>query len=131
MYENFVIATHDGIYLLLERTNDAVDVLFFDSPKLKYGSPNDEARGGHPLWRYGLGFYGFFEVIDSPWIREQMIANQAHDKHSDSLFSQYRHFVACFKDVMLEVTCCSYEERTMTVAEIEALIQGQLANLVD
>lgn len=131
MYENFVIATQSGIYLLLEKSNESVNLLYFDSPQLKYGLPNDEARGGHPLWRYGMKVYGFFEVQNSPWIREQMIANRVHDKHQDSLFDGKRHFIACFKDVMLEVTCRSYEERTMTVAEIEALIQRQITNLSD
>ena len=131
MYENFVIATQSGIYLLLEKQQDNVDVLYFDSPQMKYGSPNDETRGGHPLWKYGMGIYGFFEVLNSPWIREQMIANRVHDRHSDDMFKGKRHFIACFKDVMLEVTCRTYEERTMTGSEIETLVQKQLNHLTE
>lgn len=131
MYENFVVATQSGIYLLLEKQQDNVDVLYFDAPQMKYGSPNDEARFGHPLWKYGLGFYGFFEVLNSPWIREQMIANRVHDRHADDMFKDERHFIACFKDVMLEVTCRKYEERTMTVAEIETLVKQQLKDLTE
>ena len=88
MYENFVIATQSGIYLLLEKQQDNVAVLYFDSPQMIYGSPNDEARGGHPLWKYGMGIYGFFEVLNSPWICEQMMANRVHDKHSDDMFKE-------------------------------------------
>ncbi|MBT5020324.1 hypothetical protein OAF98_00600 [Planctomicrobium sp.] len=131
MYENFVIVTQTGVYLLLEKRHVNVDVLYFDSPQVKYGSPNDEARGGHPLWKRGLGFYGFFEVLHSPWVREQMIANRVHDRHFDDMYKNDRHFIVCFKDVMLEVTCRKYEEREMTVSEIELLIQEQLLNLTE
>jgi hypothetical protein len=131
MYENFVIVTQSGIYLLLERREENVDVLYFDSPDMKYMSLNDEARGGHPLWKYGMGFYGFFEVLNSPWIREQMMANRVHDRHADDVFTGKRHFIACFKDVMLEVGCRTYEERTTTVSEIEGLVQQQLKHLIE
>lgn len=131
MYENFVIATQTGIYLLLAKRDDTVDLLYFDSPQLKYGLPNDESRGGHPLWQYGMGVYGFFEVLHSPWIREQMIANRVHDKHTDDLFSKYRHFIVCFKDVMLEVTSRAYEERTMTVTELESLLHKEVGQLAE
>ena len=131
MYENFVIATQAGIYLLLAKRQDAVDLLYFDSPQLKYGSPNDEARGGHALWQYGMGIYGFFEVLHSPWIREQMIANRVHDRHTDDLFSKDRHFIVCFKDVMLEVTCQAYEEKTMSEAELQSLLQEELEQLTE
>ena len=131
MYENFVIATQSGIYLLLEKHDDVVDVLHFDSPQMKYGAPNDEARGGHPLSKHGLGFYGFFEVEHSPWIRERMLANRVHDRHTDSMFDREKHYIACFKDVMLEVTCRSYQEKQMSVPEIEALIKEQLNYLAE
>jgi hypothetical protein len=129
MYENFIIATQHAIYLLLEKNNGNVDVLYFDSPNLRYGSPNDEARGGHPLSQYGLGTYGLFEVHNSPLIQEQMLANRVHPSHTDSLFDDKRHFIACFKDVMAEIVCSSFAERTMTVAEVTTLVQEQLANL--
>lgn len=35
MYENFVVATQSAIYQLLEKTNDAVNLLYFDSPQLQ------------------------------------------------------------------------------------------------
>lgn len=129
MYKNFVIATQHDTYLLLERHDDVVDVLHFDSPQIKYGSPNDEVRNAHPLAKHGLGFYGLFEVKNSPWIREQMLANRVHPRHSDNMFDGMRHFVACFKDVMLEVTCNSYHEKQMAVSEVDALIQKQLGEL--
>lgn len=126
MYENFLIATQHDIYLLMEKHDDVVHVLYFDSAKMKYGSPNDEARGGHPLAKHGLGFYGFFQVENSPWIREQMIANRVHERHFDGMFDDRNHYVVCFKDVMLEVTCRSYEERSLSVCEVDALVHREL-----
>ncbi|MEW8254667.1 MAG: hypothetical protein AB2747_09950 [Candidatus Thiodiazotropha taylori] len=126
MYENFVIATQSDTYLLLEKTGDIVDAIKFNSRTVKYGGPNDEGRGAHPLMGYGLGFYGLYEVENSPWIHEQMTGNRVHPRHSDSLFSGYKHYIACFKDVMFEVTCDSYEEVHLPVAEVGKLVNQQL-----
>lgn len=129
MYENFVVATQHDVYLLLEKHGETVDILRFDSANLKYGSPNDEARGGHPLARYGLGFYGLFEVQNSPWIKEMMLANRVHPSHSDSMFEGRKHYIACFKDVMLEVVCRSFAEIQISMTEFFSLVNEQLAFL--
>jgi len=34
---------------------------------VKFGGPNDEALGGHPLYERGLGRYGVYEVFNSSW----------------------------------------------------------------
>ena len=36
----------------------------------RFGYPNDEALGGHPLYPRGLRFYGVFEVQDSSWVAQ-------------------------------------------------------------
>lgn len=129
MYENFVIATQSETILLMERDGDQVHAVRFDSPNIKYGAPNDEARGGHLLAQYGLGLYGLFEVNNSPWITEAVAANRIHPKHSESLFAGQRHFVACFKDVMFEVRCRNMEEVTMTSTQVFDLIASQIRDL--
>jgi len=129
MYENFAILTQTGVYLLLEKDGDGVYALYFDSPNCKYGGPNDEAHGGHPLAKYGLGFYGLFEVENSPWIEEMMIANRIHPRHSDSLFSNDRHYIACFKDVKFESVCQTMKEVKLSKSEIDILLNKELGNL--
>lgn len=131
MYENFVIATQNKVYLFMEKHEDLVDVLIFDSANMRYGPPNDEARGGHPLSKHGLGFYGIYEVENSPWIREQMVANRVHERHQDGHFEGKKHYVACFKDVMLEIICRTYQEKQMTIRDIESLVGAQLDDLSD
>src|SRR5277367_3220053 len=124
-YENFVVATQHQVFLLLEKVETSLFALRFRFARLKYGGPNDEARGGHPLAKHGLGFYGLYEVLDSPWIEEVKSGNRVHPRHDDSLFSDYKHYVACFKDVMLEVISSEFEEVELTEAALLTLIQEQ------
>lgn len=128
-YENFVLVTQHEVYLLIEKSDGYIYGIKFRSRLVKYGSPNDEARGGHPLTKFGLGFYGFFEVENSPWIREQIELNKVHPRHSDSLFSGLSHYVACFQDVMLEITSKSYEEFKMSQEELSSVLKEQVSNL--
>jgi len=129
MYENFAILTQQESYLLLEKNGENIQALNFDSPYCKYGGPNDEAHGGHPLAKYGLGFYGLYEVENSPWVKEMMVANRVHPSHSDSMFSGYRHYIACFKDIKFESVCHSMKEVTLTKAEVDSLIIKELHNI--
>jgi hypothetical protein len=129
MYENFVILTQNDAYLFLEKNGDCTQALHFSSARCRYGGPNDEARGGHPLARYGLGLYGLYVVENSPWIHEMMVANRVHPRHADTLFSRDKHYIACFKDVMFESVCREVREVTLTKREIEALISRELLSL--
>ena len=58
-----------------------------------------------------------------------MVANRVHPRHSDSLFSRDKHYIACFKDVMFESVCREVKEVTLTKSEIEALISRELVSL--
>ena len=129
MYENFVVATQQETYLFLEKQGETIYAIKFDSSKVKYGGPNDESRGSHPLTKYGVLMYGLYEVKHSPLIKEQMESNRCHPQHSDILFEGKKHFVACFKDVMFEVTCRSYTEVSLNTAEISKLISNEIGNL--
>jgi len=129
MYENFAILTQRGAYLLLEKVGGNVHALYFDSPRCKYGGPNDEAHSGHPLAKYGLGFYGLYIVENSPWIQEMMMANRVHPQHTDAMFSRYKHYIACFKDVKFESVCKEMKEITLSESEIEVIVKKELLAL--
>ena len=48
-----------------------VAVVRFDLVRVhRFGYPNSEALQGHPLYKYGLHFYGFHTVDGSPWIAD-------------------------------------------------------------
>jgi len=129
MYENFVLLTQQEAYLLLEKHGESILALHFDSPYCKFCGPNDEAHGAHALTKYGLGLYGLFEVKNSPWIEEMMVANRIHPRHSDSQFSAYRHYIACFKDIKFESICRSMKEVTLSKADIEIIVAKELEKL--
>ncbi|WP_416244045.1 hypothetical protein ACLSSQ_05845 [Azospira sp. APE16] len=129
MYEHFVLATQTDLYLFLEKNGPTVEAIRFGFAVAKYGHPNDEVRGGHPLFKHGLGFYGLYEVTNSPWIDEVKISNRVHPQHSDSLFDRDRHFIACFKDVTLEVICTEMEEVQLAEIEILAIVTTELQYL--
>ncbi|WP_117175855.1 hypothetical protein [Mariniflexile rhizosphaerae] len=112
MYSNFVISSQQKLYLILARKENDLDVIEFDFSIYKYGYPNDEV--GHPLMKYGLGFYGFYEVENSKWIEELRLNNSYHSSHMDSIYDKKQHFIAKFKDVTLEVISYGYELKTIT-----------------
>jgi hypothetical protein len=128
-YENFVVSTQHELYLLLEKSDVDIHALKFEFAIFQYGSPNDEARGGHPLTNFGLGWYGFYHVENSPWVHELMVANRVHPQHRDELFSRDQHYVVCFKDVMLEVVCTKYEEIAIKESALFEIIQKELSYL--
>ena len=127
MYENFIVSSQQKLILLLQQSDNVFHTLQFDFLTYKYGYPNDEVS--HPFTKYGLGFYGFFEVSNSPWVAEIIFNNSLHPNHSESLFSNIKHYIAKFKDVTLEVICSKYEERQLTKLELVALIDEQISYL--
>lgn len=129
MYENFVIATQSEVFLFLEKAAETVHGIRFDRRVFKYGSPNDEVRHGHPLAKHGLGFYGFYRVENSPWVRELKEFNRIHPRHKDSQFWGLKHYIACFKDVMLEVACTEMSEVEFPVGDIAAIVSKQVSSL--
>jgi hypothetical protein len=129
MYENFIVSTQHDLYLLVERSGEDLHALKFEFAIFRYGYPNDEVRGGHLLMKFGLRWYGFYQVENSPWVREIMVANRIHPMHRDEMFSQDKHFIVCFKDVMLEVICTKYEEVTIKESTLFEIIQKELSYL--
>ena len=125
MYENFAVLTQGAAYLLLEKVEDTLFALRFTGVDCRYGGPNDEAHGGHHLAQYGLGVYGLYEVHESPWIREMMIANRVHWRHRDSMFDGLKHFIACFKDVKFECVCKECAEVQLSSDEFNNILTEQ------
>jgi hypothetical protein len=128
-YENFVLATQHELYLLLEKEATSVRALKFRFSSFKYGSPNDETRGSHPLMKYGLSYYGLYQVENSPWINQLMVANRIHPNHKDSMFADQKHYIACFKDVMLEIVCREFEEVKLEESDLVAILHDQIGYL--
>ena len=67
----------------------------------KFGYPNDEALGGHPLYSRGLGAYEISEVMNSKWIDEQIRQNRVNFPETPNN-TWKRHFVFTFHDSTFE-----------------------------
>ena len=60
---------------------------------------------------------------------EQMIGNRSHPRHSDALFSDKKHYIVCFKDVMFEASCRGYELVKLSKEAITSLVMSEVDNL--
>ena len=115
----------DGTYVKIRNGNvdEGVSCIKFEGCiQYKFGDPNDEAIEGHPLYKYGLSAYAFFEVMSSEWINTLMEMNRVHPYHKDEHFSEYKHFIYFFHDNCFEVVCKSYTYDIMATNIKEAVI---------
>jgi len=127
MYTNFVLSSQHELLLLLERNGEEISCLKFRFVIYKYGYPNDEV--GHPLMKYGLRFYNFYEVLNSTWVNEIISNNKFHPKHFDGMFADCKHYIAKFKDVTLEVIAREYSEVTVKGSDLEKFLKDEIKTL--
>ncbi|MFT3988375.1 hypothetical protein [Aestuariivirga sp.] len=91
--------------LLRRRSKNSrvIAVVAFDHfLSFKFGSPNDEALAGHPLYSKGLSFYGIFHVKNSTWIDEVKRINSVHPSFDARYYEQFQHFIFAFHDSTFE-----------------------------
>ena len=79
---------------------------------VKMGSPNEEVMRGHPLWGYGLEFYGAHVVTNSPWIKQLADINRVHPQFDEEAWAATRHYVLPFHDETVE--CVAQEVTAWT-----------------
>lgn len=85
--------------------NDRIAVINFPLVSIfKFGSPNDEALGGHPLIQKGLKYYTVHKVANSSWIAELEKQNSVHPQHDTNRFLKDKHhYIFTFHDSTLEL----------------------------
>jgi hypothetical protein len=116
----------DGTYVKIRNANidkGVACITFNRFIQYKFGDPNDEAIAGHPLYKYGLEAYTFFEVKNSEWKNNLMEMNRVHPCHKDEHFNDYRHFIYFFHDTCFEIICMSYKYEIINTNIKEALIK--------
>ena len=123
MYENFTLNTQSELYLMLEESKGIVSTLKFDFLVFKYGYPNDEGLGQHPMAEFGLRWYDFFLVTNSTWINEM---KERRPAGSYDLFENYEHYIITFKDITLDIVSKKFEEVELTNEQIHDLVNLQL-----
>jgi hypothetical protein len=133
MYENQIIANHHELFLLVELqekepvNTKLIPCLKFRYSIYKFGYPNDEV--GHPMMKYGLGFYGLFEVFNSPWINECMMNNRTHPSHRDEFFDKERHFIAKFKDHTFEIIASEFAEIEVEKNKLISMVEDGINSI--
>ena len=123
MYEGFILSSQRKLYLLLEENKGVIDALTFEFLIYKFGYPNDEV--GLPSKIPGVEVYGVSQVTNSEWIKELMINNRSHSRHSDSHYANYKHYIVRFKDVTLEVISKNYTVEKMTIEEFNEIVETE------
>ncbi len=107
------------------KEKSVVIVRFTDCYVHLFGSPNNEAFSGHPLYERGLRAHRNFEVNKSSWIRAQEKMNSVHPFHKKSSFlKDKRHFVLAFHDSTFECIAKGY-----TVERVQGSIREVLSCL--
>ncbi|WP_051217466.1 hypothetical protein [Paenibacillus assamensis] len=94
-----------------------------------FGSPNDEAFSGHPLYSIGLRPYSTFLIQNSSWIKQLIRMNEVHPNHDVELFSNCNHYVLSFHDSTFECIAQSYKYETVQVRKISDAIETMKMNL--
>ena len=120
-----VIAGNGGTVVLFRLANEnsqSMGIFRASSVRIKYGEPNDEGLSTHPLHPYGLGYYGIFEVLRSPWIAAESQIDHSHMSDVD-----LRHLILTFHDSTFECLTSDFElrhELKMTPELILALVRS-------
>ncbi|POR73273.1 hypothetical protein BKM30_26550 [Pseudomonas syringae pv. syringae] len=99
-----VFATDTQLCLRYCTDGEEIAVIHFPLvKKFQFGSPNDEALGGHPLIGLGLKHYQIHRIDNSPWLAELEQRNAIHPRHDKRLLMKDAvHYGYTFQDSTLE-----------------------------
>ena len=118
-----IFADDSNFVLRYETQNDKFAVVSFPMVnQFIFGSPNDEALNGHPLYEQGLKFYSVHEVANSTWLDELEKQNSTHPQHNKKRFLQdMKHYIFTFHDSTLELAVTEGEhwKPVVTIVDTE------------
>lgn len=121
-----LLATDTKLCLRYFTQKDEIVVIQFPLVNsFRFGSPNDEALGGHPLAQFGLKFYSVHRIDNSPWLAELERQNAVHPSHNRSRFmTDLVHYVFTFQDSTLE---CAVREGKFWAPTIKIFLSDEEA----
>jgi hypothetical protein len=98
------IADDTSLFVRYVTHEEKVAVIYFPLCSVfMFGSPNDEALAGHPLYGRGLEYYSAHRVENSAWIQLLERRNSVHPSHDKKRFLEdKKHFIFTFHDSTLE-----------------------------
>lgn len=101
-----IVLREEGLYVAYAVSGQGQDyaiVRFRGVLQHTFGYPNDEALGQHPLFKIGLKFYAFNEVVASPYVEDLAKRNEKAFPGRAGRILERRHWVVTFHDETLEV----------------------------
>jgi hypothetical protein len=99
-------------------------VLTFEGcESIRFGMPNVDVLGGHPLAGRGLDSYTIHIVRNSRWVEEMRLINSIHRDHTDDHFARLRHFLLTFDDETLEAAA-----QTVNVELVRGSVQDVIVD---
>ena len=103
--EPCVWANESKLILSYFTNEETIAVILFPLVSIfKFGSPNDESLGGHPLISNGLKFYNVHRIEGSSWLSELEKQNSVHPRHDKAMFVKDKcHYIFTFHDSTLEI----------------------------
>jgi hypothetical protein len=119
------VLTESDLAIFVERV---ALVEFLRCRSYMFGSPNDEAIHGHPLYMRGLKPYSVFEVQKSTWIRQLEQMNSVHPRHNPNSFQSLHHYVFTFHDSTFECIAEGHQitEHEKSMGELVQEIKNRL-----
>lgn len=78
----------------------------------RFGTVNDEAGPGHPLYNKGLEYYSAHIVENSTWIEELKSIHKVHPYFKEDMWTDKKHFLLFFHDEMFEIVAQDFKVET-------------------
>ena len=89
---------------------DNVNLIFADCLIFKCGYPNEEIYMHYDYYTHGgMKKYCLYEIQESNWIKELVVVNRVHPRHTDESFKQEKHFMILFEDEVFECIAVTFK----------------------
>ena len=89
---------------------DNCNLTFLGCLIFKCGYPNEEIYMHYNYYTQGsIKKYCLYEMQESEWIKELLVMNRVHPRHTDESFKKEKHFVILFEDEVFECIATSYQ----------------------
>ena len=86
-----------------------IELKFIRHNFFSFGPPNDEALNGHPYYELGLGYYSFYELLDSDLIAKISTYGRHHHFYNPNAYEKSHHYIITFKEQLFECVAHSFE----------------------
>jgi len=87
-----------------------VNLIFLGCSIFKCGYPNEEIYMHYDYYtQNSMNKHRLYELQDSEWIKELLVMNRVHPRHTDKIFQNEKHYIILFEDEVFECIATSYK----------------------